>query len=150
MSESLNRLPRKANAQTIESTIIYSIKSDNFDILLKEYHILAQRTLGILGARIRFLGDRISDLMVTTVQERLAGIIRFLAYHELQKISRDNQPILVPVKLTQEQLAAMTGSTQPTISELLKIMEQDGIIRQIKKQIIILDADKLKKLIKEN
>jgi CRP-like cAMP-binding protein len=47
------------------------------------------------------------------------------------------------VALTQEQMAAMTGSCQQTVSEFLKRFQEEGLVRVGRKKITILDPLKL-------
>jgi CRP/FNR family cyclic AMP-dependent transcriptional regulator len=50
-----------------------------------------------------------------------------------------DKPIPIPVKLTQEQIAAMIGSTQQTVSETLKKLKEERLIEISGKEITILN-----------
>jgi CRP/FNR family transcriptional regulator len=46
---------------------------------------------------------------------------------------------MLPVRISQEQLASLTGSTQPTINALLQKLSKDGLITTSKRNICILN-----------
>ncbi len=72
------------------------------------------------------------------VATRLLKLFIYLSYPKLIGPDTLNEPVVVPIHLTQEQLAACTGSCQQTISETLKSLQESGLIRVSKKQITIL------------
>jgi DNA-binding GntR family transcriptional regulator len=49
------------------------------------------------------------------------------------------------VRLTQSQLAAMTGSVREVVQRALKTLEQDGAIKLARARITVLDAAALKR-----
>jgi CRP-like cAMP-binding protein len=55
--------------------------------------------------------------------------------------------ITIPVKITQEHIAAMIGSCQQTVSEVLKQLEENGLIRisRNRREITILKPSKFAK-----
>jgi CRP-like cAMP-binding protein len=64
-------------------------------------------------------------------------------------IGRDemNSPIPVSLRLTQEQIAAMIGSTQQTVSETMKRLKEEGMLEVSGKEITLLEPRKILKLI---
>lgn len=138
LSEVIDRLSRKANAQTILSTTLYRMDSGNFDLFLQQNHRVVLRVISVLGARIRYLGDRVSQLMTLSVMERLVKALVCIAYDEITSYGPDG-PVEIPVHLSQEQLASMTGSTQPTVSELLQQLQKERLITVSRKKITLLE-----------
>ncbi len=129
---------RKCNAQAISSCLLYEIKRNDFEELLSRHYLFARRVIEVLGRRIRYLAEQVENLMVCDVATRLLKLLLYLSYPKLINLDSVNSPILVPVSLTQEQLAACTGSCQQTVSETLKLLQKEGLIRVSKKQIAIL------------
>lgn len=70
---------------------------------------------------------------------RLAKLLVYLSYDGLTDEDSWVRPTQIPVSLTQEQLAAMAGSTQQTVSEMLKKFQEEGLITIYKRQITILN-----------
>jgi CRP-like cAMP-binding protein len=77
------------------------------------------------------------------VGTRLAKLLVYLSFDHLTDESSWMQPVQIPVSLTQEQLASMTGSTQQTVSEILKKLQEEKLITISKKRITILSPLKL-------
>jgi CRP/FNR family transcriptional regulator len=138
LAEVIHGKERKCNAQAISSCILHEIKRNDFEELLSRHYLLARRVIEVLGRRLRYLAEQIENLMVCDVATRLLKLFLYLCYPKLIDLDSVDSPIMVPVSLTQEQLAACTGSCQQTVSETLKLLQKDGLIQVSKKQIAIL------------
>ena len=138
LAEVLNHFPRRANAQTLMPSDIHVMSSEAFDRLLEENYALARRVITLLGSRVRYLGDRISNLVTGSVLSRLVKVLISLVYEELTDAESWERPVTLPVRISQEQLAAMTGSTQPTVSDLLQKLQKAGLIAIAHRHITIL------------
>lgn len=138
LAEVMEAKPRKANAQAITPATLYEIGRNNFDGLLAGHYPLARWVIEVLGRRLRYLGEQIENLMVCDVRTRLARLLVYLCYDCLTEEDSRGGPVRLPVSLTQEQLAAMTGSTQQTVSEMLKNFQEEGLITVCHRQITIL------------
>ncbi|OQX09373.1 MAG: Crp/Fnr family transcriptional regulator [Desulfobulbaceae bacterium A2] len=134
---------RKANAQALVPSVLYEIQRPDFDAFLAGHHRAARRIISILGSRVRYLGEQVSNLMVCDVDKRLAKLLVHLAYEHLRSEDSWEQPVTISPSLTQEQLAAMTGSCQQTISELLKEYQDEGLLQVDRRHIVVLNPLKL-------
>lgn len=130
---------RQANAQALTSCRIYEIGKEDFDQLLCRHHTLALKVMDVLGRRIRYLCEQIENLMACDVTTRLLKTLVYLSYPILADRAVESGPVAIPVRLTQEQIAAMIGSCQQTVSEILHRLEQEGVIRVTRKEISVLD-----------
>ncbi len=139
LAEVMEARPRKANAQAITPGVLYEISKKNFDDLLASHYPLARRVIEVLGRRLRYLGEQVENLMVCDVSTRLAKLLVYLSSDQLMDEASWVKPAHIPVSLTQEQLASMTGSTQQTVSEMLKKFQEEGLIAVSKRQITILN-----------
>lgn len=137
LSEVIGNVPRKANAQALTDCELYKIKSVDLENLLQDNYLLARRIISLLGARVRYLGDYVSNLMTCSVKVRLVKLLIALIYDSIPTAEDWNTPIMIPIKISQEQLASMTGSTQPTISDLLQELQREGIIEISRKQLCV-------------
>lgn len=81
--------------------------------------------------------------MVCDVDKRLAKLLVHLAYEHLRSEDSWEQPVTISPSLTQEHLAAMTGSCQQTISELLKEYQEEGLLQVERRHIVVLQPLKL-------
>ena len=65
----------------------------------------------MLGSRVRYLGDRLSNLATGSVMSRLIKLLISLVYDLLPDAEAWAKPVALPVRISQEQLASMTRST---------------------------------------
>jgi CRP/FNR family cyclic AMP-dependent transcriptional regulator len=126
---------------------LYELQGKEFEILLQRHYPLAQRVIEELGRRLRYLGEQMDSLMVSDVSNRLLKLLMCISCHNVIDQNEMNSPILVSLKLTQEQIAAMIGSTQQTVSETLKKLKEDGLIEISGKEITLLKPQKILKLL---
>lgn len=143
ISEVLEGYPRKANAQCVAPTALYSIARADFDALLRDNYPLARRVISVLGGRVRHLGDTVRDLVTCSVEARLANVLLVLASELLPDAESWHRAVELPMRVPQEQLAQMAGTTQPTVSELLKKFQRLGLIRVEHRRITLLDPQAL-------
>lgn len=138
ISEVLEGYPRKANAQAMAPSEIHSVRGQDFDALLAAHYPLARRVISLLGSRIRHLGDSIRNLVVCSVEGRLIKLLVALVYDLLPDAEAWRRPVTVPLRISQEQLASMCGTTQPTVSDLLQKLQREGQIRVERRRITLL------------
>ena len=138
LAEVIEGKKRKCNAQAISSCILYEIKRKDFEDLLSRHYLLARQVIEVLGRRLRYLAEQVENLMVCDVATRLLKLFVYLSYPKLINADSADSPIVVPVSLTQEQLASCTGSCQQTVSETLKLLQEEGLIQVTKKQVFIM------------
>ena len=143
LAEILGEQKRVFSAQAITSCRLYEIRKKEFEVLLHRHYAVAKRIIEVLGRRLRYLGEQIESLMVCDVPTRLLKLLICLCCHNITDPTTLNKPIPVPVKLTQEQIAAMIGSSQQTVSETLKKMKEDGLIKISGKEITLLNPKEI-------
>ena len=75
--------------------------------------------------------------MVCDVGTRLAKLLAYLCHEYIPSEKGWRNPLTIPIKLTQEQLASMVGSCQQTVCELLKEYQAEGLINIQNRQITV-------------
>lgn len=143
LAEVIDAKERKCNAQALTPCVLYEINKENFESLLSQYHSLSRKVIKVLGRRLRYLGEQIENLMVCDVTTRMLKLLFYLCSNSLIDRASLNKPTKVPLNLTQEQMASMTGSCQQTVSEALKELQQSGLIQITKKEITLLNPLKI-------
>lgn len=139
LAEVIDAKERKCNAQTLTSCVLYEINRENFEFLLSRYHSLSRKVIKVLGRRLRYLGEQIENLMVCDVTTRMLKLLFYMCCNSLLDRASLTRPIKVPINLTQEQMASLTGSCQQTVSESLKELQQIGLIQISRKEITLLN-----------
>jgi CRP-like cAMP-binding protein len=139
LAEVIDGMRRKANAQTITPCVLYELGKAEFEELLSKNYALARKIIQTLGRRLRFLGEQVENLMVCDVRTRLLKLLFYMCcQHHAAKESWSG-PLKIPLDLTQEQIASLTGSCQQTVSETLKRLQQEKAILISRKEITILN-----------
>ncbi len=143
LAEIIEGNDRICTARTLARSVVHEIRRDDFEKMLARYPDVAKRVMAVLGRRIRYLCEQIENLMVCDVTSRLSRLLVYLSLTHLPKGDPDCGPISVPFTLTQEDMAAMTGSCQQTISETLRMLQEEGYIRLSKREITILKPSEM-------
>jgi CRP-like cAMP-binding protein len=138
---------RKANAQALSPCIIHEVTGKDFEKYLADNYMATRKVIQTLGKRLRYLGDIAGGLMVCDVGTRLAKLLAYLCHEYIPSEKGWRQPLTIPIKLTQEQLASMVGSCQQTVSELLKEYQEDGLIKTDNRQVTVINPLRLLELV---
>ena len=128
LAEVIDGKTRKCNAQAMTPSTVYEIKKEDFEDLLARNCPLARKVINVLGKRLRYLCEQVENLMVCDVTTRLMKLLIYLAYDRITEPATCQGPITLPITMTQEQIASLTGSCQQTVSETLKKLKEDGLI----------------------
>ncbi|HEX7125779.1 MAG TPA: Crp/Fnr family transcriptional regulator [Thermodesulfobacteriota bacterium] len=132
--------PNPGSVAALERTTVALLPKAEVLALLDRDPKVAKAVIRVLAARLRALTVVIEDLSLRSVVARVARL--------LLDCTR-GQPALVEgpegacARLTQQQLAAMTGSVREVVQRALKTLERDGAIRLERARVIVLDPDAL-------
>jgi CRP/FNR family cyclic AMP-dependent transcriptional regulator len=127
LAEAIGGAKRACSARAMTACCLYEIKREEFEKLLSQQWVLSRRVMGVLGSRLRYLGEQLENLMSCNVTTRLLKLLFYLSCQKLID-QNGNESVTIPIKLTQEQIAGMIGSCQQTVSEILKQLQEDGLI----------------------
>jgi len=139
LAEIIEARSRKANAQALTDCTLYKMNKHAFEKFLDARPLVTKRVVQVLGRRLRYLGEQIEGLMSSDVRGRLIKLLVHLAHEKLPNERSWTLPVKIPVKLTQEQMASMTGSCQQTISKLLGDLQEEGHISVCHRELTIVN-----------
>ena len=142
LSEVLAASTRTANAQSLTPCVIYALAHDPFEELLAANYQLARRVITILGRRLRYMGNCLRG-QSRDVRHRLCRLLIALAYDTLENAEAWSSPCSLPHTLSQERMAAMIGSTQPSVSAALRMLREEGFISLCGRKIRLEDPLRL-------
>ncbi|HEY1458911.1 MAG TPA: Crp/Fnr family transcriptional regulator [Casimicrobiaceae bacterium] len=130
---SLDGSPRSASVMTVEPTTCAIVTRASFRDFLLAYPEFAMHLIGKLIQRVRTTTENVKSLALSDVYGRLVRLITALA------VERDGI-MIVPEKLTQQDIAERVGASRDMISRLLKdlvgggyLMIKDRTITVVKK-----------------
>jgi len=134
---------RNNMATALDKSIILRFEARSLKKLLNKFPEFALNMLNLIAAKKRNLENKIEDLAFRNVPSRLARVLLQMADIYGQK---DNGHIRIPARLSQQEIGNLIGSTRETTSHFLNRLKKIGFIDFGKKEINILDHQKLKEL----
>jgi CRP-like cAMP-binding protein len=128
--------PSHVSAQAMTPVLLYGIKKENIQTILREHPQIAVNINRVLAGQLRHLVSLIEDLSFKNVLSRVAKIL-------LEPAGGDGatQP-----RLTQQEMAAIVGTAREMIGRSLKSLEGEGVIRFDRHRIIIADKKALEEI----
>jgi len=117
--------PFPARAEALEDTICLSVPRESFYALLDESPSMVRGVLLGMTLRIVELTGRLNQLAGTRVEPRLARLFLKLA----DRMGRETDGgIFIPMKLSRQELADLTGTTIETCIRTMSKWGREGLI----------------------
>ena len=132
-----DKMPRISSANALSNIEVAVINEEAMLTLTRKYPKLALELLNLQATRIRQLSSQLDAMTFLKADERIAKVL-------LQNTDVNNE-----VSLTHEEIAGATGVTRVTVSKILRSFKEKGLVNTEYRRIIVLDIDKLKKLVEE-
>jgi CRP/FNR family transcriptional regulator, cyclic AMP receptor protein len=133
------------------STSTTLMESDLYCIELKVFQALAMQHPGLgltmfryAEKKMRFLALQISDLCFLSAHGRVAHALLDLARRAGRKTA---EGVMIPEKMTHETLAKLTGLSRPTVTLILKDLENLNAIKKQRESILIIDGESLAEML---
>jgi CRP/FNR family cyclic AMP-dependent transcriptional regulator len=127
---------RSADAIALEPSVLCLLGRDQFLRFLEHRPRAAIVLLAFLSGRLRRDARLLQDAAFLDVPARLARTILRLAKRGADGVTRTP-------RLTQTDLAGITGTTRETLNKWLGFYEDEGLIRRERGSIAVVDADRL-------
>lgn len=121
-----------ANADAMVDSTVAVLPRPDFLLLMREYPEVAVAATQLLGDRLRHFNVLIEDLSLRRVRSRVA-----------RRILDSEQ------RVTQAQMAAMSGTSREMISRSLHQLEDEGVIDLGEQEIVIRDLARLRQIVDE-
>ncbi len=123
--------PRSASVEAIDACLIAFLPSGPFHELLLAHPQLAVAMLKNLARIIRQTDERITELSVLSAMQRI--------YREIHRLARPlpGGGVGISPLPTQEQLAAVVGTTRETVARALGQLARDGIVLRRGRELLI-------------
>jgi CRP/FNR family transcriptional regulator, cyclic AMP receptor protein len=123
-----------ASMLAMQTTSLYCIRRNDLKSILEKYPVIALNAVKVMAEKVQQSSSVIVDLSFKQVISRLATV--------LIKGERTSTKL----RLTQEDLAAIVGTTREVITRSLKIITEKGIVRHGRGYIEIIDKKALLEL----
>jgi CRP-like cAMP-binding protein len=135
--------PFPASAVALEDTACLVIPRPVFFRLLEEHPSLVRGLLAGLTVRLIELTNRLADLSGTRIESRFARLFLKLA-GEMGRPERGGT--FVPLPLSRQELADMTGTTIETCIRIMSRWSKDQVVLTEKDGFVVLDRGALESL----
>jgi CRP-like cAMP-binding protein len=135
--------PYPASAVVMEETACLRIDRTAFFALLEEHPTLVRGVLSGLNLRLVELTRRITELMGGRVENRLARLLVRLG----REFGRpEDEGLFVPMTLTRQELADMTGTTVETCIRIMSRWSKEGLVLTVEEGFRVPDPAALELL----
>jgi CRP/FNR family transcriptional regulator, cyclic AMP receptor protein len=124
---------RTADATTITRTRLMALARSSLDRLIAENPNIARATIRFLCSRLRETGLQLEEVVFHPIEMRLARFILRLLGPDTNYESSD--PIMLPLDISQSELALLLGSGRQKVNEALGVLEARGAIRRLPGQL---------------
>jgi len=128
--------PNLASARTMGPVLLYGIKKNDMEAILRDHPQIALNVIKVLARRVRHLVSLVEDLSFRHVISRVAKILLEHIGGEMGRGPR----------LTQQEMAAMAGTAREVVGRSLKALEEEGAIKLDRHRIVITDKEALQKI----
>lgn len=129
-----------ANAGVVEDSEIGMIKNSDMDNLIISHPEIALPLLKIMSRRLRFSQHQIMELALKDTTRRTAGMLLQLAHEHGQPTDKG---LLIPLNLTNQELASLVGTSRETINRILGEFRRSKAV-SVTRQNIYIDTRLLK------
>jgi CRP-like cAMP-binding protein len=129
------QFPYPVTATAIAECTILSWRAPQFRDLMRQYPVLAENALRIVGTHARDMVARVVEMSGKRIEQRVAGALLRLAGEVGIEVETGIQ-LAFPV--TRDDLAGMAGVTYFTISRVLSRWQRGGLVKNGRQRLTIL------------
>ncbi len=130
---------RSASVRALEELRTFSITSRQFEQLRQDHPSVDRFLVRVLASRIDRLSTQVLEAAYDDVEARVNRRLRVLT----EAYRRPNHDGSVTIKITQDELARMAGSTRPSVNRHLRRLEQAGVVEIGRGRLTVLRPDQL-------
>jgi CRP-like cAMP-binding protein len=134
---------RQQTVRCLEECVIHTLSFDRFDDLVRRFPELALAVIRALSIRLRWVAQLAVTLETESAFERICAVL--LALSERFGAQGDDG-ILIELKLTNEDLAAIAGVTRQFANTTLHDLRERGLLITRQRNLILTDSAALEGL----
>jgi len=117
---------RSANVITLEDTDVLWMSQADFKEALLYMPVMAQNLMRILSGRLRRATGQIQAMAALDVSGRV--IRQILTFADRYGLTGSNGEVLIPIRLTQNELASLVGASRKRVNQTMVILKRSGWI----------------------
>ncbi len=140
----LTGAPRTLSVISNAAGLVAEWSGELFQQTLRRNALFAEAIAVSLARRVALLTDRLFELATLEM--------RFRVYSELLRLARGGEAtddgVLIRNAPTHEMLAAAIGAQREAVTRELRHLASEGIIRQSRRELVVLDIDQLRDIVR--
>jgi CRP/FNR family transcriptional regulator len=125
-----------ATVTALRDTVAFLVRNDDFHRFCTQHPEVPMKMLAVVGRRLRQLVALIESVTFGSVRQRLA--------RTLLEAASPGGATAGQIQLTHEELALRLGTVREVVSRNLARFQAEGILRIVKRQIVIADPAALR------
>lgn len=128
---------RSATVPAIEPTEAWTLTRNQLMQSGSDQSVVEALLIDMLARQVRRLTGQLTEALYVPVRHRVARV--------LLDLCRQQRPIggRVSLRITQDDLAGLTGATRPTVNQVLRTLEQAGALELRRGRIDVIDREVL-------
>jgi CRP/FNR family cyclic AMP-dependent transcriptional regulator len=134
---------RDENAEAAADSTVVLLPLDVLQRLMEESPALALGVTKLIGLRRKRIERRLRSLLFRSNRDRLVHLLLDLAE---QYGERTAEGVLLSIKLSHQDLAAVIGATRETVTVLLGQLQLDGLLKVSRQRIVIRAIERLARI----
>jgi CRP-like cAMP-binding protein len=130
--------------EAIQESVVVGLAGADFRQVMAQQPALALCVADCLVTRLHQAHDRVRQMALERVEQRLANALLHLAQKFGSPSANDSTVIELP--LSRQDLADFIGTTLETISRTMREWEKQGLVRSSRLRVTLVDSNGLSKL----
>lgn len=131
---------RTATVTTLEATELVRLEGDNLAALRRAHPAVNDLLLELMARQVERLSAHLTEALFVPVDKRVVRRLLALCRHY-----GDDQAAGVTIPLTQDDLAGLAGTTRPTANQVLRRLEEAGLLSLARGRIVVSDVAGLRR-----
>ena len=131
---------RMMTLRCLEECVIYTLSYERFDALVRRFPELAHAVIRALSVRLRWVAQLAVRLETHSAFERICAVLCALC----ERFGAPSEHgVLVDIKLTHDDLAAIAGVSRQFANSTLRGLQKRGLLATRKRSLILTDLGAL-------
>ena len=137
----IDESPRDHIAEAVEDTVLCALNRDLLLQMVQQSPALGYQITKLMGLRLRRLRTRVEELLYKSAHARIAHTLLDLA---ADYGVRDDDGILISIRLNQGDLGNLVGLARETVNIVLQDLKQRGLVEAGRQSIRLKDPERLR------
>ena len=137
----IDESPRDHIAEAVEDTVLCALNRDMLLQMVQQSPSLGYQITKLMGLRLRRLRTRVEQLLYKSAHARIAHTLLDLAADYGVK---DDDGILISIRLNQGDLGNLVGLARETVNIVLQDLKQRGLVEAGRQSIRLKDPERLR------